>query len=291
MAQIITSARVWSLIPVRRASSHKGTYGSTLLVAGSEGYRGAPLLCAEGAARIGAGIVTLASVESVLPAAVARLPECCLLPCAQENGCISAKEAARILEKANAGTALAIGPGLGDAETCRPLVLSLIAGAQVPLVLDADGLNAVAGLGPLPHPESGAPMILTPHPGEMSHLTGLPVETIQAAREEIASLYAQKQNCILVLKGSHTLIAAPDGTVYENQTGNPGLARGGSGDILTGMIAGLLAQKLKPLAAAYCAVWLHGSAADLAAEQYGQYGMLPHDIFAQLGRLFSESGR
>ena len=291
MSIILSASYVWEHLAPRRPTSHKGDYGSALLVAGSERYRGAPLLCAEGAARAGAGIVTLASLEAVLPAAMARLPECCLLPCGGEDGCICAAEAPRLLEKANAGTALALGPGLGQGTSIQALVCALIEGTQVPTVLDADALNAVANLPALPHPASGAPLLLTPHPGEMARLTGLPAATVQAAREQIAALYAQKQNCVLVLKGSHTLIAAPDGTVYENRTGNPGLARGGSGDVLTGILAGLLAQGLTPLAAACCGVWLHGAAADLAAERYGQYGMLPHDIFPELGRLFAESGR
>ena len=294
MTKLLSAAFVWERLPARRAESNKGSFGHVLLAAGSRAYRGAPLLCAEGAARVGAGLVTLASLEPVLDAAVVRLPECCLFPCREAEGGIAAAEAARLAEKANACTALAAGPGLGNTPNLRALMPALVCAAKVPTVLDADALNALAGAGQpadLPHPVGGAPLLLTPHPGEMARLTGLSVPEIQAARAETAARYAQAQNCVLVLKGSHTLIAAPDGTVYENPTGNPGLARGGSGDVLAGMIAGLLAQGLSAADAACCGVWLHGAAADLAAKRLGEYGMLPHDLFADLGRLFAESGR
>ncbi|MCI2047728.1 MAG: NAD(P)H-hydrate dehydratase [Faecalibacterium sp.] len=291
MAKLLSAAFVWERLPARRAETSKGSFGHVLLAAGSRAYRGAPLLCAEGAARVGTGLVTLASLEQILNAAVVRLPECCLFPCHEAEGGIAADEAVRLAEKANAGTALAAGPGLGDTANTRALVPALVRAAKVPTVLDADALNVLAKLPVLPHPAGGAPLILTPHPGEMARLTGLSVPEIQAVRAETAARYAAAQNCVLVLKGSHTVIAAPDGTVYENPTGNPGLACGGSGDVLTGMIAGLLAQGLTAVDAACCGVWLHGAAADLSAKRLGQYGMLPHDIFSDLGRLFAESGR
>lgn len=288
----LSAGFVWERVAVRRPESNKGSYGRVMLVCGSLPYRGAAALCAEGAARAGAGLVTLASVEPVLAGVIPRLPEVCLLPCrAAESGVIAADEAGRILEKANAGTVLAVGPGLFDGEETRALVRALIEGSAVPVVLDADGLNAVAGLEALPQPDGGAPLILTPHPGEMARLTGLSVEDVQAARERTAVGYARANRCIVVLKGHRTLIAAPDGTVYENTTGGPGLSRGGSGDILTGMLAGLLAQGLSALDAAACAVWLHGAAGDGAARRLGQTGMLPHDLFYDLGRLFAENGR
>ncbi len=286
----LNAGYVWERISVRRAESNKGSYGKVTIAAGSLFYRGAAALCAEGAARAGAGLVTLASVEPVLAGVIPRLPEVCLLPCrAAENGGIAAGEAKTILAKANAGSVLAVGCGLGNNPETHKLVKELLAGAEVPAVLDADGLNAIAE--PEGLPKAGAPLILTPHPGEMARLTGLSVEDVQAARERTAAGYARANGCIVVLKGHRTVIAAPDGTVYENPTGNAGLSRGGSGDILTGMLAGLLAQGLAPLEAAACAVWLHGAAADGAARRLGQTGMLPHDIFYDLGRLFAESGR
>ena len=299
MAVEITEDFVWQVIPPRPRESHKGTFGTVLAVAGSASYRGAALLAAEGALRTGAGIVTLASVEPVLAAAAARLPECCLCPCAAgAEGGIS-PESIPFIQRQKA-TVLLLGPGLGGtaqsvaraAET-RTLVQKLLPGFAGSAVLDADGLNAAAQLlaegKALPHPTGE--LILTPHPGEMARLTGLSVAEISTDREKIARQYAKKWNVVVVLKGSRTIVAAPDGRAYVNPTGNPGLARGGSGDVLAGMIGGLCAAGLPPLEAAKCGVWLHGAAADRAAARLGQWGMLPSDLPAALGELFAENSR
>ena len=299
MSTEITSEFVWHSIPPRPRDSHKGSFGTVLAVAGSAYYRGAALLAAEGALRTGAGIVTLASVEPVLAAAVARLPECCLCPCvAGAEGGIS-PESIPQLQRQKA-TVLLLGPGLGStaqstgraAET-RTLVQKLLPGFASSAVLDADGLNAAAQLlpylGTLPHP--AGELIVTPHPGEMARLTGLSAAQINADRENTACQYAEKWNAVVVLKGCRTVVAAPDGRVCTNPTGNPGLARGGSGDVLAGMTAALLACGLPAYEAAACAVYLHGAAADRAAAALGEYGMLPHDILSQLGRIFAENHR
>ena len=295
----ITEEFVWQNIPRRARDSHKGTFGTVLAVAGSTYYRGAALLAAEGALRTGAGIVTLASVEPVLAAAVARTPECCLCPCiAGAEGGISPESIPRIQRQK--ATVLLLGPGLGGAaqsaaraaET-RTLVQTLLPAFTGSAVLDADGLNAAAQLlaagEAFPHP--AGELIVTPHPGEMARLTGLSAAQINADREETARTYAQKWNAVVVLKGSRTVVAAPDGRVRVNPTGNPGLARGGSGDVLSGMTAALLACGLPAFEAAACAVYLHGAAADRAAAVLGEYGMLPHDILPQLGRIFAEHQR
>lgn len=295
----ITSEFVWSCIRPRPRDSHKGTFGSVLALAGSARYRGAALLAAEGALRAGAGLVTLASVEPVLAAASARLPECCLLPCIDgAEGGIS-PESLPLLRRQKAAVLLA-GPGLGytaqstarAAET-RTLIQQLLSGFAGCAVLDADGLNAAAGLlsagQPLPHP-AGA-LVLTPHPGEMARLTGLSTGAVNADREGIARRFAQKWDAVVLLKGMRTIIAAPDGRCFVNPTGNPGLARGGSGDALAGILAALLACGLEAAEAAACAAWLHGAAADRAAAQRGEYGMLPQDLFPALGTLFAENGR
>ncbi len=288
MGKPITAEWVWSTLPIRKAESNKGTYGKVLLVAGSMRYRGAAALCAEGAARSGAGIVTLAAIEPVLDVVLPRLPEVCLLPMEQGfHGNIAVENLDTLLKQAKSSSVLAIGPGLGICEDTLSLVPDLLTQSPVPVVLDADGLNIAARQDTLPHP-CNAPLILTPHPGEMARLTGLSIEEVQSSRESVAAGYARANRCVVVLKGSRTLIAGPEGDVYENTTGNPGLARGGSGDVLTGIIAALLAQKLSPLEAAACGVWLHGAAADRAAKRLGQYGMLPHDIFYDLGQLFAE---
>ncbi len=299
MAPEITEEFVWQNIPRRARDSHKGTFGTVLAVAGSAYYRGAALLAAEGALRTGAGIVTLASVEPVLAAAVARTPECCLCPCiAGAEGGISPESIPRIQRQK--ATVLLLGPGLGGAaqsaaraaET-RALVQTLLPAFAGSAVLDADGLNAAAQLlaagEAFPHP--AGELIVTPHPGEMARLTGLSAAQINADREETARTYAQKWNAVVVLKGSRTVVAAPDGRVRVNPTGNPGLARGGSGDVLSGMTAALLACGLPAFEAAACAVYLHGAAADRTAAVLGEYGMLPHDILSQLGRIFAEHQR
>ena len=299
MAAEITSEFVWQNIPRRARESHKGTFGSVLTVAGSAFYRGAALLAAEGALRTGAGIVTLASVEPVVSAAAACLPECCLCPCSAgvEGGI--APENVPLIRRQKA-TVLLLGPGLGGtaqsaaraAETLA-LVQQLLPGFEGSAVLDADGLNAaaqlLAGGRKLPHP--AGELIVTPHPGEMARLTGLPAAQINADREGTARQYAQAWNAVVVLKGARTVVAAPDGRMLVNPTGNPGLARGGSGDVLSGMTAALLACGLPAFEAAACAVYLHGAAADRAAAEHGEYGMLPHDILPELGRLFAEHQR
>ena len=294
-----TSEFVWRHLPPRPRESHKGTFGAVLAVAGSAAYRGAASLAVEGALRTGAGIVTLASVEPVLAAVSARLPECCLCPCkaGAEGGIAPENEKTIRRQKA---TVLLLGPGLGytaqseaRAEETRTLVRELLPEFAGSAVLDADGLNAAADLlhdgGTMPHPQGE--LILTPHPGEMARLTGRSPAGIAADRTGTALEFARAWNAVVVLKGAHTVIAAPDGRCAVNPTGNPGLSRGGSGDVLAGMTAALLACKLPAYEAAVCAVWLHGAAADRAAAEHGEAGMLPHDLFPALGRLFVENGR
>ena len=293
------AAYVWTCLRPRPRDSHKGTFGAVLAVAGSASYRDAAALAVEGALRTGAGIVTLASVEPVLAAVSARLPECCLCPCeAGAEGGIAPESIPRIQRQK--ATVLLLGPGLGytaqsmarAAET-RTLVQTLLPGFAGSAVLDADGLNAAARLlgegMAFPHP--AGELIVTPHPGEMARLTGLSAAQINADREGMALRYAQAWNAVVVLKGARTVVAAPDGRVCVNPTGNPGLSRGGSGDVLAGMTAALLACRLPAYEAAACAVYLHGAAADRAAAVHGEYGMLPHDILPELGRMFAEHQR
>lgn len=287
--QLITPAAVWQALAPRPPQSHKGTFGRVLIAAGSARYRGAAALCCEGALRAGAGIVTLASVEPVLTLTLARTPECTLLPCTPDEAAgISAQNLPALLETLAACTALVLGPGLGSA--AEAIGAGLLEAARCPVVLDADGLNAAAS-GAFPLKTGGGPLILTPHPGEMARLCGLTPAQVNADRPARAARMAREWGCILVLKGHATLVAAPDGALWVNTTGNPGLARGGSGDVLAGMIGGLCAAGLPPLEAAKCGVWLHGAAADRAAARLGQWGMLPSDLPAALGELFAENGR
>ena len=277
----ITSDFVWQAIQPRPRDAHKGTFGSVLAVAGSASYRGAAALAVEGALRTGAG-----------------LPECCLCPCeAGAEGGISPQNIDRI--RRQKASVLLAGPGLGytaqsaarAAET-RALVKTLLPGFSGSAVLDADGLNAAADLlqtEKMLHPQGE--LILTPHPGEMARLTGRSAAEINADREGMALRYAKAWNAVVVLKGAHTVIAGPDGRCAVNPTGNPGLSRGGSGDVLAGMTSALLACGLPAFEAAACAVYLHGAAADRAAALHGETGMLPHDLLDALGTLFAENGR
>lgn len=291
MAKEITAQQVFGLLPRRRQDSHKGSYGKVMCLAGSARFRGAAALAAEGALRAGAGLVTLAAVEPVIAAVAARTPECVFLPCRQSaEGGVSAQSGKAVLEKVRGMDVLLFGPGLGDTPDTAALLEQLGPSAGCALVLDADGLNAAAKMDALPR-SPGLPLILTPHPGEMARLCGLTIAEVNAGREGIAAGYARAEDCVVVLKGHRTIVAGPDGEVFVNPTGNPGLSRGGSGDILAGMIAGLAAQGLSPLDAAVCGVWLHGAAADQCAKRLGQYGMLPHDIFTDLGALFAAAER
>ena len=292
MQREITQELVKQLLPERRADSNKGSYGSVLAAAGSMAYRGAAALCTEGALRGGAGLVFLASVEPVVQLVLARTPECCACGCrTAANGGIHPHDAAALRGWfADRSAVLLAGPGLGESapEVCRALL-----GKNAPwrgAVLDADALNALAAgrlRGGLP-----ANTILTPHPGEAARLLGTTVAEIQADRAQAARQLAEKYDCIAILKGSGTLVAKPDGTLWHNNTGNAGLARGGSGDVLAGLTAGLLAAGLgqgrSPEDAAIAAVWLHGAAADRCAKHRSMTAMLPTDIFADLGELLAE---
>lgn len=291
MQREITRELVQKMLPKRSADSNKGSYGSVLAAAGSMAYRGAAALCTEGALRGGAGLVYLASVEPVVQLVLARTPECCACGCrTAANGGIHPQDAAALREWfAEKNAVLLAGPGLGEsaADVCKALLTKNTPWAGA--VLDADALNALAaGKIKCTLPTAS---ILTPHPGEAARLLGTTVPEVQADRESAALRLAEKYRCVAVLKGSGTLIAEPGGTVWRSDTGNAGLARGGSGDILAGLTAGLLAAGLKqgrtPEEAAVCAVWLHGKAADLCAKRRSMTAMLPTDIFADLGDILA----
>ncbi|MFV0399378.1 MAG: NAD(P)H-hydrate dehydratase [Oscillospiraceae bacterium] len=278
---------VWSAIPQRDPESHKGTYGTLLSIAGSLHYRGAAVLSTEAALRTGAGLCCLASIEPVCAAGALRNPEAILLPLPDDGrGCIDADAARPLLAPwLSRSSAVLFGCGLGQPESALALLEHLLATCRVPMVIDADGLNALVENPQLLN-TAAAPLVLTPHPGEMARLCSLSVAEVQKDRYAVALSFARTYNVTLVLKGHETVVASPDGILYLNATGNPGLARGGSGDLLAGMIASLLAQGVEPAMAAVCGVWLHGSAADRCAARRSQYNMLPSDILEDLGQLF-----
>ncbi|HLG13034.1 MAG TPA: NAD(P)H-hydrate dehydratase [Blastocatellia bacterium] len=274
--------------------ANKGDAGKVLVIAGSRGKTGAACLVGEGALRAGCGLVTVATPVSCQPVVAARIiPECMTEGLAETPAGAVAREAAdRALELAAERDVVAMGPGLGSAEdSTRAFVRSVAVRRQRPMVLDADGLNSLAPWAESFRARPELPMILTPHPGEMARLVGKPIPDVLADRVKVAGDFARSHALILVLKGSRTLIAAPDGEVYVNPTGNAGMATGGTGDVLTGIIAGLLAQKPDdPLGAAIAAVYLHGLAGDIAASRVGIRAMIATDITAYLGDAFIEVG-
>lgn len=285
----------WLARSRRSPHANKGSVGRVLIVAGSRGKTGAAALAGEAAMRAGAGLVTVASAESVQPVIASQvIPECMTEALAQTRAGTVAREAAdRILDLARARDVMAVGPGLGSSErSTRELVREIVAKRERPTVIDADGLNSLA---PWPEDLPGtkdAALILTPHPGEMARLIDRQVPEILERGVDVARDLAVTRELIVVLKGSRTLIAAPDGEVYVNATGNAGMATGGSGDVLTGIIAAFVAQRPDdPVAAVRAAVYLHGLAGDRAASRVGTRAMIASDISRHLCEAFIEIGR
>lgn len=271
-ATVTTAQRVRELLPPRQPEAHKGSFGRVLIVAGSLGMSGAAVLAAGAALRGGAGLVYLAAPATNCPALEAQLPEAITIPLPELSpGLIDPAAAALLLEKAGACKVLAAGPGLAPAPETAALLEQLLQRCPLPLVLDAGALGALALL-----PERGAllraapqPPLLTPHPGEMARLTGLSVGQVQRSRPELARRFAREWKSILVLKGAQTVSASPGGELYFNPTGGPALATAGTGDLLTGLIASLIAQGMRPLDAAAAAAFIHGLAGDLLPEGRG----------------------
>ena len=266
------------LLPPRAVQTHKGDVGRVFVLAGSVGLSGAAALCTMGALRVGAGLVTLGIPKSLHNPMVEKLTEAMfkVLPETKE-GSLSLQGLLDIVSTVDKTDACAIGPGLSQHPQTKELVRHLLPKIAKPLVLDADGLNALAEdvhvLKKLT-----LPIILTPHPGEMGRLIRQSAEEIQRDRVRTAKEFAKKYNVIVVLKGHETVVTSFDGSVYINETGNPGMASGGCGDVLTGMISGLLGQKLSLFDAAQLGVYLHGVAGDLAAAECGQIGLLASDL-------------
>lgn len=277
---ILNLKTVLQMLPTRTPESHKGSYGKVLAVCGSSPYRGAAVLSVMGALRTGAGLVTLAAPECVVAAAAARVPEAIFLADAAQE---------RILEEVSRSEVCLLGCGLSaDADTAQLAKKALDASMGV-VVLDAGALCSLADdISAITAFAQSQPLVVTPHPGEMARLCRCSVEDIEKERTSCALDFALSTGAITVLKGHETLIACPDGTLYENHTGNAGLARGGSGDILAGMIAGLAAQGMSAEHAAAAGVFLHGLSADRCAARLSMQGMLPSDILTDLCNIFLE---
>jgi NAD(P)H-hydrate epimerase len=269
------------LIPTRDFNAHKGSFGHLLILAGSPGKTGAAALSANAAMRTGAGLVTLGVPEKLMPVLEPMVIEPMTTALAQTpSGGLDAPAVDDIITLLADKNALAIGPGLGTDPGTRELIQSILAIASVPMVIDADGLNCIAK-NPDILDTVKAPVILTPHPGEMARLTGKTIEEIQQNRMATARNFATRHNVILVLKGAQTLVAGPDGTVFICPTGNPGMACAGMGDVLTGMITAFLAQNLSPESAALAGVYVHGLCGDLLAEDQ-VFGFSASDMAANI---------
>jgi NAD(P)H-hydrate epimerase len=280
------------VLPPRPTDSNKGNFGRVLIVAGSRGMSGAAILCASAALRGGAGLVKVAVPEGVLPIVAAANPCYLTAPLPQdEHGQLADRAQAELFALAEANDVLALGPGLGrssaittlvSAVLTQAVVSAVLTQAKIPTILDADGLNALQH-----HTERlkdhSAPLILTPHPGEFARLLDSDVPTVQGQRQELAVRFAADHGVVLVLKGAGTIVT--DGRrVYRNTTGNPGMATGGTGDVLTGLIAALLGQKLEPFAAAQLGVHLHGLAGDMARDELGEVSLIASDLLDYLPR-------
>jgi len=277
-----TAATVTGLFPPRPLTGHKGTFGHLLVIAGSTGKTGAAVLAAEAAMRVGAGLTTLAAPAAVQPVLAGKLLEVMTEPVGDATSVLSAADFSRLQQLGRDKQALAMGPGLGSAETTQELICRLVTESELPLVLDADALNALATQRHLLKHLRNRKLILTPHPGEMARLTGLTIAEIEADRIAVARRFAVGNQLVLVLKGARTLTALPDGTVYVNSSGNPGMASGGMGDVLTGMLGGLLAQGVAPAAAARLAVFWHGRSGDDLAAHMGHSGIVAGDLLRRL---------
>ena len=274
--EILDRGAVASWLPDRDPWGHKGDFGKLLLLCGSVGYTGAAALAARAAVRSGAGLVFLGVPEPIYAIEAGKLDEPVVFPLAAEGGCLSPSAIPEIVRRLPDCDACLVGPGLDRTSGVRAVVEAVLREARCPVVLDADGLNVLEGhLEPL-----GArrfPTVLTPHDGEFRRLGG----AVGPNRMVSAAALARNLGAVVLLKGHRTVVT--DGTRgYENHTGNPGMATGGSGDVLAGLLVSLLGQGLPPLEAAACAAWIHGAAGDLCAETWGQYGLTPSDMIEAL---------
>ena len=264
-----------------RHNSHKGTFGTAVTFCGSYGFAGAAVLAAKGALRSGVGILKAVLCESIYVPFTVSVPEAVCVPVKPNAAGRFNPDNIDIPALLSGCNAVLIGCGMGNDEDTKKLTKEIILNTNVPTIIDADGINALTCCIDIIK-KCKAPVILTPHPGEMSRLCGVTAREIESDRVKYARDFAKKYGCILVLKGANTVIAAPDGEITFNTTGNPGMSTGGSGDVLAGITVSLLAQGLEPLAAAKAAVYLHGEAGDKAAKKRGERAMLPTDLTEEL---------
>lgn len=281
----VTAVRDVPRLPPRPPDSHKGAFGRVLLIAGSRGMSGAAILCGSAALRGGAGLVTLAVPEGILPIVAGYNPCYMTAPLPQsEPGRLDASCLDRLRELIQSSDVAGVGPGLGRGKDMVELVPAVLDQTTKPLVLDADALNALDANPSVLNRHRGR-LILTPHPGEFARLLGCKIDEVQARREEHAVRFAAEHGVVLVLKG-HQTVVTNGRRLYVNTTGNPGMATGGSGDVLTGLIAALVGQKLELFAAAQLGVYLHGLAGDLARDEMGEEALVATDLLDYLPHAF-----
>lgn len=269
-------------MPARPADAHKGTYGHVFIVAGSRGFTGAAKMAGLAAARSGTGLVTLGIPRTLANVVASSTMEVMTLPLPSTRAdSLSADALPVAVRFAQDKSAVALGPGLSQQRSTQEFVRRFIAQCAPGLVVDADALNAIVG-----HADvlkgTTRPAILTPHPGEMARLCACTTDEVQSDRESIAGRFARAHRCVVVLKGRRTVVAGPDGELFVNPTGNSGMATGGTGDVLTGILGGLLAQGLEPADAAQLGVYLHGLAGDLAAADLTERGMIAGDLLDRI---------
>ena len=277
---ILDHQKVLDLLPERNSYAHKGDFGKVLLLCGSVGYTGAAYLAAMGALRSGAGLVYLGVPESIYGIEATKLNEAIVFPLPEEDGMLCAKALPKITELLPKMDAVLIGCGMGLSQGTLEVLSAILESAECPVVVDADGINLLSKHKSLLRGRKGS-TVLTPHDGEFARLMGkMPSEDRTVAAADAAN----EMGCVMLLKGHETRIS--DGTVcYRNRTGNPGMAVGGSGDLLAGIIVSLIGQGMSAITATAVAAWLHGAAGDRCAQELGQYGMLPTDMLLALPRL------
>src|SRR5579863_806641 len=284
---VITPPDFAALIGPRPADSNKGKYGHVLIIGGSVGKAGSVAMAGISALRAGAGLATVATAKSALPTVAGFHPELMTDPLPEtEAGTISADAISKIAELAQGKSVLAIGPGISRFSETSGLVRELVTTGSMPIVLDADGLNAFEGKTEALK-GTGRLLVITPHPGEMARLAGTSIADVQKDRLNVARNFAREHDLIVVLKGHRTLVVEPDGEAWVNTTGNPGMSTGGTGDILTGMVAAMIAQNPKtPLRAVCAAVYLHGLAGDVMLDRVGEHSMVATDLLHGLPEAF-----
>ncbi len=276
--------------PKRSPDAHKGDLGHVLVIAGSFGYTGAAYLTAQAVALSGSGLVTLAVGRGILPILAVKLTEVMVCPFFETRdsslSLLAEKDLIAFSQKCDV---LAIGPGISQNKETQGLVRDLVSKVELPIVLDADGINACVGHTGI-FKDAKSKLVLTPHEGEMARIIGLDVKDISQNRKDVALKFANEYNTVLVLKGHNTVVASPTGDLYENQTGNSGMATGGTGDILTGMIASFIGQGAEPFTAAVLGVYFHGLAGDMALRSKGTLGLIATDVLNKLPEVLKALG-